>query len=96
MKKAIDGCGTSFHGSYINSSVNKLIKVLGKPDIDDNGCNDKVNFDWWMEYNGTIFTVYDWKEYRKLDLDEEICFHIGGYSKEDTEKVRIELERLLC
>jgi hypothetical protein len=35
------------------------------------------------------------KEYRVLNLDESIEFHIGGYSKKDTELVKQELEKIL-
>lgn len=79
--------GTSFHDTVINTTVNKLIKALGKPMNDQNDGKDKINFEWKMELeDGTIFTVYDYKEYRKLDLDELIEFHIGGFDVQATEK----------
>jgi hypothetical protein len=36
-------------------------------------------FDFEFETpNGTYFTVYDWKEYKKLDFDNDLYkFHIG-------------------
>jgi hypothetical protein len=49
-----------------------------------------------METNlGGVFTIYDWKEYRPLDLDEVIEFHIGGHSKHVTEHAKEELENIL-
>ena len=33
---------------------------------------------------GELFTVYDWKEYRTLDEDEIIEWHIGGYNEAST------------
>ena len=46
----------------------------------------KVNFDWQMQTDGgKVFTVYDWKEYRPLLPDEEICWHVGGFNREDCE-----------
>ena len=79
--------GTSFHDTVINTTVNKLIKALGKPMNDQNDGKDKINFEWKMELeDGTLFTVYDYKEYRKLDLDELIEFHIGGFDVQATEK----------
>jgi len=79
--------GTSFHDTVITTTVNKLIKALGKPVHGDNNGSDKINFEWKMELeDGTLFTVYDYKEYRKLDLDELIEFHIGGFDVFDTEK----------
>lgn len=71
--------GTSFHDHVINSTVDKLTKVLGKPYMVANGCGDKTNFEWRMELaDGNVFTVYDYKEYRKIELDEIIEFHIGA------------------
>jgi hypothetical protein len=51
-----------------------------------------VNFDWTMETDdGTIFTVYDWKEYRALQEGEIIEWHVGGKSRSDTEKALTEI-----
>jgi hypothetical protein len=73
--------GTSFHGDVFNASVSDLRKILGVPDDANNSGEDKVNFEWTMETeSGDVFTVYDWKEYRVLDEDELIEWHIGGHS----------------
>lgn len=84
--------GTSFHDTTINTTVRKLTEVLGKAQYIDNTGRDKVNFDWNCETeDGEIFTIYDWKEYRKLNKDEVIEFHIGGHSRTVTEKALREL-----
>jgi hypothetical protein len=41
--------------------------------------------------DGTIFTVYDWKEYRPLEENEMIEWHVGGRSGSDTEKALNEI-----
>lgn len=88
--------GTSFHMQTITCSYNELVKALGQPQVEDNTGQDKVNFEWICETkNGTIFTIYDWKEYRRIRLDEEIEWHIGGMSSLDTIKARQELEALI-
>jgi hypothetical protein len=46
--------------------------------------------------DGTIFTVYDWKEYRKLNEDEDIEWHVGGHSGLDTMKALEEIEEALA
>lgn len=87
---------TSFHGSVVKTTPRKLMEKVGNPQYDTNNGQDKVNFDWICETSlGSVFTIYDWKEYRTLDLDEPIEFHIGGHSKHDTEFAREELEKLL-
>jgi hypothetical protein len=88
--------GTSFHGITIKTTVNELIRVLGNPQEDSNTGKDKVNFDWTCEReNGDIVTIYDWKEYRMIDVNEEIEFHLGGYSPLSTFNGREDLVALL-
>lgn len=87
MKKTTKSANkTSFHGDVFNASVLDLRKILGIPDSETNDGKDKVNFIWSMETeNGDIFTVYDLREYRVLDEDELIEWHIGGHSPCSTE-----------
>ena len=81
--------GTSFHDTVINASVNDLTKVLGEPQYDANHGTDKINFEWMMELNdGSVFTVYDYKEYRPLDKREIIGWHIGGLNGLVTERAK--------
>ena len=81
--------GTSFHDTIINASVNDLTKVLGEPQYDANHGTDKVNFEWMMELNdGSVFTVYDYKEYRVLDKREIIEWHVGGLNGLVTERAK--------
>lgn len=88
--------GTSFHGITIKTTVNELIKALGEPSYDGNTGKDKVNFDWICErVNGDIITIYDYKEYRILDKDEEIEFHLGGRSPLSTFNGKEDLVALL-
>jgi hypothetical protein len=83
MKKTNQNAdGTSFQNVTFKASMQDLINVFGEPDYEDNTGNDKVNFEWVMETdNGDVFTIYDWKEYRELDLNEQIGWHIGSHSK---------------
>lgn len=88
--------GTSFFGTTIRASVNQLINAFGEPTIQDNTGEDKVNFEWDMETEeGDVFTTYDWKEYRKLDLDETIEWHIGAHSRMISWDAQDELTREL-
>lgn len=70
--------GTSWHGAVVKASVRELTDILGEPSSATNDGKDKTNFEWDMQTtDGDVFTVYDWKEYRVLDLDEPIEWHIG-------------------
>ena len=71
--------GTSFYGDAFRASVSDLRKILGLPKFENNNGEEKTNFDWVMETElGEVITIYDWKEYRALDEDELIDWHIGG------------------
>jgi hypothetical protein len=89
--------GTSFHDMTFTATVADLRKILGEPQCEQNDGQDKCNFDWTMETeDGTVFTVYDWKEYRKLKEDEDIEWHVGGHSGLDTMKALEEIEEALA
>ena len=84
--------GTSFHDVTIDTTIHILLKVLGQPTIVDNTGMDKTNYEWEMETEeGSVFTVYDWKEYRILNEHELIEFHIGGVSKAVTQLAKSEI-----
>jgi hypothetical protein len=90
--------GTSFYNHTFIASVNQIEKILGEPAFE--GSSDgKVNFEWVAETNsGHIFTIYDYKEYRTISLDESIRWHIGGHSgfitEEALSEIKEELEKL--
>lgn len=89
--------GTSFQDVTITTTVKKLIEKIGEPQYKQNSGEDKVNFEWVCETkDGTVFTIYDWKEYRELILDETIEFHIGSHSEEISNKAQFELLILLA
>lgn len=91
------GTGTSFYDTVITCSYNQLVQAIGEPQYSDNTGEDKTNFDWKCELNdGRVFTIYDWKEYRPLKLDEIIEWHIGGDNHIVTEQALIELTALLA
>lgn len=74
--------GTSFHGVTIRATVEQLKNAFGDPSMAWNTGDDKVNFEWEMETDeGEVFTIYDWKEYRPIGLDEMVTWNIGSKSK---------------
>jgi hypothetical protein len=93
MKSTIKSAnGTSFHDTTFRASVAAVRQILGQPQCEQNDGRDKCNFDWKMETDdGTIFTVYDWKEYRALQEGEIVEWHVGGKSRTDTEKALTEI-----
>ena len=98
--KNTSGNGTWFHDETFVATANELKAIA-----DNNNCeywdnygaiNDKSQFDFNFETEeGVVFTVYDWKEYRHYELDEMLFWHIGGYTKADTQTGLKELEENL-
>ena len=70
--------GTSFKG-YVNATYDQLVDALGYPTIEDESGDGKVQVEWVCEFEGEIFTIYDWKtfdrQYTEHVLDR---FHVGG------------------
>jgi hypothetical protein len=88
--------GTSFYDVTFDASVKQIIKIFGEPSYKDNCGNDKVNFEWDMEtIDGDVFTIYDWKEYRKLKLTEIVEWHIGANSRSVSMQALDEILELL-
>ena len=75
----------------------QLIDTLGEPDFFDNDGQDKTNmeYDLESEYGNAPFTIYDWKEYKPLQMDELIEFHIGGFSYSQSVEAKNEVLRLI-
>ena len=81
MKRSNNTSGTSFYGVELTVTPQQLIDALGEPEYFSNDGSDKTNMDYSLETEDEIaFTIYDWKEYRPLQMDEKIEFHIGGFS----------------
>lgn len=88
--------GTSFHGITITTTPQKLIDLFPNTYYEGNSGQNKTNFDFTLENEeGKVFTIYDWKEYRPLEMDEMIIWHIGGKCKEDCIVSRDELVKML-
>ena len=73
--------GTSFHGHTVNCSYNDLVNAIGLPQYAGNTGKDKTNYEWDLELeDGTVFTIYDWKEYERISNDQHIEWHMGAHS----------------
>jgi hypothetical protein len=75
--------GISYHNVDIVTTPSDLIELCEELDIEYHGNNtgeDKVNFDFdfYVPEKDLYFTVYDWKEYKPLRLNNSYNFHIGA------------------
>ena len=76
---------TSLRG-YVKLKYDDIVEKLGKPLFGPNDPGDKVSCQWIIKFGNDVATIYDWKEYRSLDLEEGVDFHIGGHSHQVTKR----------
>lgn len=75
---APDTSGTSLKG-YVNATYDKLFDLLGEPTFNEESGDGKVQVEWIVEFEGSIFTIYDWKTYdREYTLNRLETFNVGG------------------
>lgn len=88
--------GTSFHGTVIKATPSELTTLFPDAYHEQNDGSDKTNFDFYLETeSGEPFTLYDWKEYRKLDMNEVVEWHVGGFDEATTITAAREVNNLL-
>ena len=60
---------------YVEAYYHQLVEVFGEPE----GGGDKTTVEWCLQFeDGTIATIYDWKEYETpIGLYH---WHIGGHN----------------
>ena len=87
--------GTSFHGSTFVATPKQLIEAIGEITNGRSG-DGKVSMEWIRELDSAeVITIYDWKYNRKIGMDEEIEWNIGGRSKRTTEEAKETILSLL-
>jgi hypothetical protein len=82
-------------GITFRASTEDIIKVFGEPDfregVTEVESDGKVTREWDLELeDGTVLTIYDWKEYRDFDDDEVIEWHVGTNPQEKAKDKIIE------
>lgn len=77
--------GTSLQG-YITTTRRHLESLFGPPDEND---QDKVCCEWRLLFpSGVIATIYDWKRYSVMPLDQTYAWHIGGHDDKAVAEVQ--------
>ena len=70
--------GTYKIGSLDGLYFRDLVAKLENPSVVGSG-DDKVQYEWIMEFEGEIFTIYDWKTYDTEYTEHELTtWSIGG------------------
>jgi len=71
--------GTSLKG-YINEyTYSQLVAALGEPTFNTASDDGKVQKEWVFDYNGDVFTIYDWKTYSEEFTTQNLdTWNVGG------------------
>jgi len=88
--------GTSFYGVVFSTTPQKLIDLFPNSFYSQNDGSDKTNFDFTLETeSGDVFTIYDWKYYRALSMNDFIEWNIGGFNEQTCLQGKEEVVELL-
>ena len=83
--------GTHLQGN-IYACYHELVAVFGEPESG----GDKTTVEWALKFeDGTVATIYDWKEYRVLEMNEKIEWHIGSFNSSISSDAKDEILNLL-
>lgn len=71
--------GSSLKGHLYNVKYSQLIRTLGQPTFEEESGDGKVQFEWVFNFNGEVFTIYDWKTYDiEYSINELTTWNVGG------------------
>lgn len=93
--------GTSLKG-YLKADIKftDLYRTLGEPTFKPEDSGDgKIQYEWVLKWNGTVYTIYDWKTYdQDYTLTEYDRWHVGSkfYAAEFIDMIEKMIEEKLC
>ena len=69
----------TFRVGEINRTYMDLVTGLGIPTFNEPSGDNKVQVEWVCEFNGKIFTIYDWKTYDREFTEHSLTkFNVGS------------------
>jgi hypothetical protein len=78
--------GTSLVG-YVRTTYDRLVATFGEPSLLGD-VNEKVQAEWVLKFDdGTIATIYDWKNYGDGVPEFPYDWHIGGHNGKAVSRV---------
>jgi len=71
--------GTYKVGSIDGITYDQLFNFLGEPTFDGPSGDDKTQVEWVVDFNGDVFTIYDWKTYDRNYTENSLTtWSVGG------------------
>lgn len=77
---ALDSSSPTWLVGTINGiSYDQLVGILGQPAFPETSDDGKTNREWVVEFEGKVFTIYDWKTYdAEYTVNELRKWNVGG------------------
>ena len=73
--------GTWKVGTLKGPNYSQLVNFLGDPTFPNESSDGKVQKEWVVEFNDTLFTIYDWKTYSAYETCARLdSWSVGGTS----------------
>jgi hypothetical protein len=92
VSEDIDVNGSSFKGD-VQTTYKHLVETFGEPSYIENDPDEKVSTEWQIEFDdGTVATIYDWKQYSGKPPLDRYSWHIGGFDTKAVHHVLRELD----
>ena len=74
-----DSVGTYKVGVINEITYGELEEILGQPTFSARSYDEKVQKEWVVDFDGEIYTIYDWKTYdERYTMEELTNWNIGG------------------
>ena len=71
--------GTGLAGYLNNVTYQELVDALGLPTFNEPSGDDKTQVEWVLDFNGNVFTIYDWKTYDREYTENKLTrWNIGS------------------
>lgn len=74
-----DSVGTYNVGFINDITYGELVEILGQPTFSTTSYDEKVQKEWVVDFDGEIYTIYDWKTYdERYTMEELTNWNVGG------------------
>lgn len=77
--------GTSLKGYLVGYDYDDLVESLGEPTYKKKSSDGKTQKEWNIEYEGNVYSIYDWKTWHKKETVTNLRrWNIGAKKNADS------------
>ena len=89
--------GTWKVGTLKGPNYSQLVNFLGDPTFANESSDRKVQKEWVVEFNDTLFTIYDWKTYSAYETKNTLdSWSVGGtsYAGDFIDYIKVQIDNM--